>query len=254
MADVMDTAAAVAWLRAHEATLPAADRLFDDPFAHLFARGPEECDATALMLAAPFVRESIRLRTRYIDDAVRAGLRTGLRQILILGAGFDCRGLRMPEIAAQRALVFEVDLASQLARKQDVLAGAAVAIPRYVRLVGCDFTRTDYPETLIADLERVGLSVGGGVVVVLEGVLSYLDPPDVDRALGVAAAAGGANTRLVFNYPLWRFSREAMEGHLGRAGFEFLDDRDSEQLFRQYLGADPPAGGDLYHLATAARA
>jgi len=254
MADVMDTAAAVAWLRAHEGNLPAADRLFDDPFAHLFARGPEECDATALMLAAPFVHESIRLRTRYIDDAVREGLRSGLRQILILGSGFDCRSLRMPEIATHQALVFEVDFAVQLARKREVLTRAAVAIPRCLRMVECDFTRTDYAARLIPDLVRVGFSAGGGAIVVLEGVLTYLDPPDVDRVLGLAAAAGGANTRLVFNYGLWRFSHEAMEAHLGRSGFVFLDDRDGGQLFRQYVRADPPAGGDLYHLATAALA
>jgi hypothetical protein len=93
MADVMDTAAAVAWMRAREADLPAGDRLFDDPFARLFARGPAECDATALMLQAPFMRESIRIRTRYIDDALRAGLRAGVRQVLILGYPNDCLGL-----------------------------------------------------------------------------------------------------------------------------------------------------------------
>ncbi len=251
MADVMDTAAAVAWLRALEELLPAADRLFDDPLAQLFARGPEECEATALMLAAPFVRESIRLRTRYIDDALRDGLQSGLRQLLILGSGFDCRGLRMPEIAAHQALVFEVDFAVQLARKQQILTSAAVAIPRYLHMVECDFTRTDYPERLIPELVRDGFATGAGAIVVLEGVLSYLDPPDVERVLDVAATAGGAHTRLVFNYPLWRFSTEAMAAHLRRSGFEFLDDRDSTQMFRQYVRGEPPAGGDLYHLATA---
>jgi methyltransferase (TIGR00027 family) len=253
MPDLMDTAAAVAWLRAREGTLPAAERLFDDPFAHLFARGPEECDATKLMVAAPFVHESIRLRTRYIDDAVRAGLQAGLRHILIHGAGFDCRALRMTEITAHAALVFEVDFTAQLARKRDVLTGAGIAIPPYLRMVACDFTRDDYPATLIPALAAAGFAVGGGAMVVIEGVLSYLDPPDIDRALA-CAAAGGATTRLVFNYPAWRFSHEAMAAHLERAGFHFLDDSDGDQLYRQYLRADPPPGGDFYRVATAARA
>src|SRR5262249_62051874 len=114
MRDVADTAVTVARIRAEEATLPAGERLFDDPYAQLFTQGDAEVDAR--FEAVPYFREAIRLRTRLIDDFVRASLAAGVAQIVILGVGFDCRAERMAEIASSRASVFEVDFPAQLAR------------------------------------------------------------------------------------------------------------------------------------------
>src|SRR5690606_12017813 len=47
------------------------------------------------------------LRTAAIDDAVRAAVASGVRQLVILGAGYDGRAWRMPELHGMH--VFEVD-------------------------------------------------------------------------------------------------------------------------------------------------
>lgn len=144
---VADTAFSIAIVRAKEAERPEAERLFDDPYARLFsAAGAHVAESTQRFLDLPLFHEQVRLRTRFIDDAVREGLKAGLDQIVLLGAGFDARGLRMPEIAARRAFVYEIDTAEQLARKRRVLATAGVKVPRRVHYVPFDFDTAEYDE------------------------------------------------------------------------------------------------------------
>ena len=140
--EVTDTAAAIARVRSWENQLPEEQRLFEDPYAHLFGGGAAADEAVALFLSAPIFRDHVRLRTRFIDDAVRAALAAGIKQVVNLGVGFDCRTLRLAEITQQSARVFEVDFAAQLDRKVSILgaAGAGVIIERP------DCVRISYPE------------------------------------------------------------------------------------------------------------
>jgi methyltransferase (TIGR00027 family) len=55
----------------------------------------------------PGARTSAIAQTRLIDDRLREVLARGIKQVVILGAGFDCRSIRLPEL--RRATVFEVD-------------------------------------------------------------------------------------------------------------------------------------------------
>jgi methyltransferase (TIGR00027 family) len=171
---VTDTAAAIARFRAAEAELPAEERLFEDPFARLFCGDPAASEAADRFLSAPFFHEHVRLRTRFIDDFVRTGLADGLRQIVALGVGFDCRALRLREIEQRGATVFEVDFASQLDAKRTILAEAGVAIPGFVRFVPCDFSAPEFERRLSDDLRRAGLDPKGGTLFVCEGVFGYL--------------------------------------------------------------------------------
>jgi O-methyltransferase involved in polyketide biosynthesis len=124
---VADTAFSIAVVRAEEGSRPEGERLFTDPYASAFAAaGAHVAESTQRFLELPFFRDGVRLRTRFLDDCVRQGLASGLDQVVLLGAGFDTRGLRMPEIAARRATVFEVDTPYQLDRMRRALAGAGV--------------------------------------------------------------------------------------------------------------------------------
>src|SRR5258706_539991 len=49
----------------------------------------------------------MQVRTKLLDDAVRNFVELGGTQLVLLGAGFDCRALRMPELDGVH--VFEVD-------------------------------------------------------------------------------------------------------------------------------------------------
>jgi methyltransferase (TIGR00027 family) len=250
--EITDTAAAIARVRSWESQLPDDQRLFEDPYAKLFAGGEAADEAVQLFLSAPIFRDHIRLRTRFIDDAVRAALSAGLTQIVNLGVGFDCRTLRLREIAEHAAQVFEVDFAGQLDRKAQILAAAGIPMPSFAHLIPADLT-ADFEAALTADLVAAGFDLAKPVIVVWEGVLSYLDNVACDRTLRWITSISTPGSRLVFNYPVSRFHPDDLEPRIRAAGFVWLDDTSLGDVYGRYLPDDPPQGSDLYRFAVAWR-
>lgn len=253
---VTDTATIIARIRAAEAELPPARRLFDDPFARLFADEPEPSETSDQFSAVPFLREAIRLRTRFIDDFVCQGLADGFRQIVVLGAGFDCRALRLRDIAATASRVYEVDLPEQLATKRGVLEGAGVEIPDFLRFVACDFTAGDFESSLSAGLAGEGFSIGRLTLFIWEGVISYLNPDEIDRSLRWIAAASVLRSKAVFNYSinyLFGIDPEGMKQRAKAAGFASVEDRSLGSLYREHVAGPPSDVADLFRIAVVTR-
>lgn len=147
MLTVSDTAYSIAQIRADESLRPAGERLFDDPYASVFAAAGEHArEGTQRFMALPFFCDGIRLRTRFFDDFVRDGVRDGLTQVVILGAGFDARGMRLAEVTAHGARVYEVDFAHVLDAKRALLG----EVPSHVAYVACDLAAPDCETHLTA--------------------------------------------------------------------------------------------------------
>jgi len=249
---VADTAFSIAVVRAEEALRPESDRLFDDPYATLFAAaGAHVAESTQRFVDLPFFRDGVRLRTRYIDDAVREGLKAGLDQIVLLGAGFDARGLRMPEIAARRASVYEIDTADQLERKRAVLENAGVSLPAGLAYVPFDFDAPDFARSLTSALEGKGFRPGEGALFVWEGVIGYIDDAAIDQSLRFMARAGGARSRLVFTFAQVGFETDTATDRTRRAGFGSCEEIASDDLWRRYLGGEPHPNAWVIKIATA---
>lgn len=160
---VADTAFSIAVVRAEEGSRPDGERLFTDPYASVFAAaGASAAESTQRFLDLPFFRDGVRLRTKFLDDCVRDGLTAGLDQVVLLGAGFDARGLRMTEIEARRATVFEVDTPEQMARKRRALAGAGVRLPARIVYVPFDCETPDFDDELGRALEVARFRRGAG--------------------------------------------------------------------------------------------
>jgi methyltransferase (TIGR00027 family) len=237
---VADTAFSIAVVRAEEGRRPPAERLFDDPYASFFAAaGAHAAESTQRFLDLPFFWDGVRLRTRFIDDAVREGLRAGLDQVVLLGAGFDARGLRMPEIAAHRASVYEVDTAEQLARKRRVLATAGVKVPARIRYVPFDFDKADYEAALAAALEAKGFRRRAGAVFVWEGVIGYIGNDEIDRNLRFMAGEGGGRSRVAFTFAEGTFDPDTAAERTRRAGFSSCEELGGDELWRRYLTGVP---------------
>lgn len=127
------TATLVALYRAIESSRSATVRLFDDAFAPAFLgwRSRWALRLSRLPVIGPAMpwslidghwagpRGTVAVRTRYIDDALEDALRGGLAQVVILGAGFDCRAYRIPGI--DRTRVFEVDHPATQPRKREII-------------------------------------------------------------------------------------------------------------------------------------
>src|SRR5215475_3474019 len=109
----------MALFRVLESSRPSGSRLFLDPKSSLFltggrkwlahmARFPAGLRLAEWLLdrASPGARGAGIARTKWIDDEATAAMRTAT-QLVLLGAGFDMRTLRLPQ--ATRALTFELD-------------------------------------------------------------------------------------------------------------------------------------------------
>lgn len=198
------TAEYVALFRALETARPADERLVDDPWAIRFLSpglrlaallahlpGGAALVAGVLDRRWPGPRLSTVVRTRMVDDLVTAALDAGAHQLVLLGAGYDTRGLRLPSAAASS--VFEVDHPSTQARKRAAFAPAAAHATTYVPV---DFERDD----LRAALRGAGFAEGRPTCVVWEGVLSYLSLPAIDATLGSVTAACTPGSAVVLTY------------------------------------------------------
>ena len=107
---VSRTALGAAICRLIEQYQPGPTRLFDDPVAQALVGRL----LSRLMQAAAMRNLTVQqteavargiygtqiCRTRYIDDAVRAALGQGMQQVVLLGAGYDTRPYRLPQLAA----------------------------------------------------------------------------------------------------------------------------------------------------------
>ena len=157
--------------------------LFVDPWADALA-GPEGHEfARRLDASFPPMELWLALRVAYLDRMVaRAVDRLSVRQVVILGAGYDTRAARLPRAGVR---YFEVDHPATQAAKRARLArldGYPIDAAAYV---ACDFEREDPIERLAAG----GFRAAEPALVIWEGVVSYLTEAAV-RATASRLAAG----------------------------------------------------------------
>lgn len=209
------TARYVALYRALESTERAREPLFDDPYARTFLpcslrlavhaaympgvrsillRHAQQADNKAG--ASTSARPSAIARTRFIDDQVRAAVATGIDQFVVLGAGYDCRALRLREL--QHCHVFEVDR-PDTQREKESAGRADIAAHERVRHIGFDLqTGHDYDDLQEA-LITAGFDPSRRCLFIWEGVTNCLDAATVERVFAwIGRAAAGS--RCVFTY------------------------------------------------------
>jgi methyltransferase (TIGR00027 family) len=125
----------------------------------------------------------LALRVAYLDRLVSLAVdRLNVRQVVILGAGYDTRAARLPRAGVR---YFEVDHPATQAAKRERLAkldGYPVDAATYVT---CNFEREDPIERLVAN----GFSTSAPALVIWEGVVPYLTEAAV-RATAKRLASG----------------------------------------------------------------
>ena len=201
------TAEYMAFFRALETMEPPARRLFSDPFALPLLSGPLKVFARMAQLPMvsgavhgildagwPYTRSSGVVRTRAIDDLVCDAIRSGIRQLVLLGAGFDSRGYRLKE--AQDITVFEVDHPATQQLKRERMNAIIREMPANVRFVAVDFERDD----LEAGLMAAGFDAARPAIVVWEGVVSYLTEPAVKASFALLSSLLAPESSLIFTY------------------------------------------------------
>ncbi|HVV88427.1 MAG TPA: SAM-dependent methyltransferase [Kofleriaceae bacterium] len=173
----------------------SARPLFVDPWAEALAGDEGPAIADAFDRHWPAMELWLGLRVAYLDRLIGVMTdRPGVRQVVLLGAGYDTRAARLPYSGVS---YFEVDHPDTQAAKRARLArlpgypvDAAIYAP-------CDFEREDPVERLVA----AGLSPREPALVLWEGVVPYLSEPAV-RATATSIARGlEPRSLLAFDLP-----------------------------------------------------
>jgi len=229
---------------------------FHDPTAHVFLSERAKLRVAKAQRAvqagkramAQVMADFIALRTAAIDRAVRDAIAAGARQLVILGAGYDGRAWRMPELAGVE--VFEVDQPATQAEKRAKLHELPPAIG-VVKFVSMNF-RTDSLKTA---LDRARHDPSSPTCWIWEGVVMYLTHDVVRTTLAEIGARSKAGSTLIVNYhtahrrllarlifrligepQISAWTPEEMAADLASAGFVVEDDsgmRDWNQRFAQ---------------------
>lgn len=281
--NISQTAANMALIRALETAKQDDRRLFSDPFARRFL--PPSQRALTLPARfppwrrtiegifdrkAPGARSSGAARTRLIDDWTRQAVRDGIEQIVIMGAGFDCRALRLQELHS--VSVFELDRREMVLLKSRLLADTPM---RNIIRVPIDFLSEAPQERLLA----AGYAPHVKTLFIWEGVTNYLDQTSVDATFETFASAA-AGSRVIFTYvhvealsgqfpapglikllarlrgigEAWTFgfAPEAVPDYLARRGFRLLADLGAAEYRALYWPrATRPEGYEFYRAVLA---
>lgn len=200
------TAQWVAAARGMGRLLPEAVRIADDPYGVMFSSSSiarlvnrkhegARAETIARMPGLCTWIVYMQVRTRVIDDAVRAFVAGGGRQIVLLGAGYDCRALRLRELGTSD--VYEIDHPATQGHKREVLDRAGVVSP--VHYLPWDF-ETHPMDDLPAALAQAGHDASAPTMTIWEGVTMYLTEGAIDASLRAIATWSPARSELAMTY------------------------------------------------------
>ena len=148
-----------------------ADRLFSDPFAQKLA------GEKIMSEIAPEIKDYedrgrpvVAVRTRFFDDFLMSSSVSGIKQVVLLGAGMDTRAFRLPWQPDTH--LYELDQPEVIQLKESLLNVDSAKCCR--DSISIDL-RGNWSEKLI----ETGFESHSPSIWLLEGLLYYLNPADV---------------------------------------------------------------------------
>jgi len=188
------TALMIARQRAAHQVLDHGAILYD-PFA-MKILGEDEKDVLQFANAHPLASIGHLIttaRSRIAEDALARAVESGIRQVVILGAGLDTFALRSPH-AAQQIRIYEVDHPATQAWKRQRLAEGQIALPPWLIFVPVDFEQDDVGAKLVA----AGFQQNAPAFFTWLGVVPYLTHDAIGRTLNYMSSI--QNSEVVFDY------------------------------------------------------
>ncbi|GMH79004.1 hypothetical protein TrLO_g7719 [Triparma laevis f. longispina] len=193
------------------------------------------------MLYPRLHHQNVKIRSKYIDtrikEIVEEMAEDVLLKILIVGSGFDSRGVKLIEEYSDRDIeVYEFDLPKVIEEKRIVLNQSKLdkGVVGGLRLGGVDLNEIDEARGILLEVIRGGRrkqqqQQQQRVVIVLEAVIIYVDDPTaVLNLLAEVLRESGSGGTLVFADRLPKeqvsYANEGEAGtFLGDLGYELMD-------------------------------
>ena len=257
-AQASGTAIGAAAVRAIESEKPANERICYDPFARKFI------DPLVYLLIKMFAWYGewhtkggltfIVCRCRYIDDYLQECLKSGVAQIVILGAGLDSRAYRK-EIYQGISKIFEVDHPATQAGKIERVKKVFGEIPSHVTYIPIDFTNETLEKIIIYGFDR-----SLKTLFIWEGVTPYLNIESIDITLAWIHTNSACDSTIIFDYQemsgrlanirrdilfkivsrisdekdVFGFEKGEIEKYLNQRGYKNVKDVNADQLTSLY--------------------
>jgi len=200
------TAQYMALFRALETRRPKNKRLFTDSFAVSFL--DKNLQLATKLTALPFGEKLVQriiynkipgafssgiARTKYIDDLLEKSVKAGVKQVIILGAGFDTRALRLPFL--QNVPVIEIDHPNTSRMKTSKVQERLGKLPAHVRYFQIDFNKQSIHE--LAAQQNIDFSIP--TTIIWEGVTNYLSAEAIDTTFAFVKKFT-AGSYIIFTY------------------------------------------------------
>jgi methyltransferase (TIGR00027 family) len=171
---------------------PWGDRLVPESVKRAMAASNEMLDAS-LMGSRSYA--NVIMRTRYTEDALQAGASQGVRQYVLIGAGFDSFALRRPGFAADLQ-IFEIDFPATQSLKVERIDACGIALPDSVHFIAADLSK----ESVAAALARSSFETNRLTFFSWLGVTMYLTREANLATLRSIASCSPAGSEVVFTY------------------------------------------------------
>jgi methyltransferase (TIGR00027 family) len=244
--------------------VPQSDR---DRFEQrILARMDSDARAAALRAPGSIVDDflltnvaypGVVIRSRYAEDALKEATNRGIRQYVLIGAGFDSLALRRPAFA-ETLEIFEIDHPATQTFKIQRIRDCGISLPPSVHFVPADLANED----LAAALARCSFRRDEPTFFSWLGVTVYLTRAANLATLRAVANLGAPGSELVFTYVdqnefasggsrslgdanamavatmgepyLSGFDPKEIASDLMRTGLELIEDLDGQQMSERY--------------------
>jgi methyltransferase (TIGR00027 family) len=134
-------------------------------------------------------------RTRYAEDALEAAVSRGIRQYVLIGAGFDSFALRRPAFSADLQ-IFEIDFPATQMLKIQRIKECGISLPDSVHFIAADLSR----ESVAAALARSSFERDRLTFFSWLGVTMYLTREANLATMRSIASCAPMLSELVFTY------------------------------------------------------
>ena len=256
--------------KAFELSLPPEKRVINDIYAPYYSGAVGRQMVAAMARINPSIRKAIVLRARFMDDYSVECINEGFEQVVLLGAGYDSRYLRLKEF--HRVRVFELDLYSTQVIKKCLTRRLLGKLPPHVTYVPIDFSKDSITDKLYGS----GFRRDKRTLFIWEGVTLFLNEDIISKTLGRLAEIADGN-RITFDFvpteliddgtdyrgnqqliqlcasikePLtFGCSPNRMREILRRSGYGDISITDMRETHKNYAGSDRIE--DSYYFATA---
>lgn len=275
------TAQYMAFFRALETQ--RKDRLFSDPYAIHFVDSKLRL-ATRLYhypIITKYINNTINkkipgalssgiARTKYIDSLLEKAASNGVKQVIILGAGFDTRAVRLNFL--KNIPVIEIDHPNTSNFKAEIYKKRIGQIPQNVTFLQIDFNEQNLDDLALKN----NLDFSKPTAIIWEGVTNYLTEEAVKSTFSFISKFA-QHSHVIFTYVhkdvlqnpdsflggkklledlekieehwTFGFSPEELPGYLHQFNIELLEDLGANEYRERFLADRSEKGYEFYRTA-----